>query len=75
MLVIHLDIHIFVISRYALSQGSAACAIDVEESGNNDEASRSVGSLSSFKVTQYPVQRREVSTSCRKENGNIKVYP
>uniref|UniRef100_A0A7N0V6Q5 MOSC domain-containing protein n=1 Tax=Kalanchoe fedtschenkoi TaxID=63787 RepID=A0A7N0V6Q5_KALFE len=57
-------------SRYALSQGSAACAIDIEESWNNAEASGNGASVSSYKVMQRPVQRRERSTCCEKENGN-----
>ncbi|CAM8877089.1 unnamed protein product [Rhodiola kirilowii] len=60
------------IREYALSQGSAACAIDVEESRHNAKAPGKIGYFSSFKVMQHPVQRREMSTCCTKENGNMK---
>ncbi|XVE52899.1 hypothetical protein DITRI_Ditri02bG0161200 [Diplodiscus trichospermus] len=44
------------IREYALNQGAAAFAVDIEEAVDQYGASRS--SLTSFKVIQHPVQRR-----------------
>ena len=45
-----------VIYRYALNQGAAAFAVDIKEALDQDGASRST--VTSVKVSQHPVQRR-----------------
>ncbi|KAH9646373.1 Molybdenum cofactor sulfurase [Citrus sinensis] len=52
-------IHVYplAISRYALSQGAAAFAIDVEEAVDNDGLSESL--VTSTKISLLPIQRRK----------------
>ncbi|XP_052180112.1 molybdenum cofactor sulfurase [Diospyros lotus] len=66
-----------IISRFALSKGAAAIAVDIEESAHDAGEFRSPAS--SIRVIQHPIQRRNVPRSLEEETTgsgyNLFAFP